>query len=452
MIRGRVDVRRRLDDGLDSFHDVDEATWPKSSGRDGDLGSISWNHTELRKPFSELRRAGYAEGTMKNSIRIGLVMSYGLHFYRDILRGVKAFAETRPQWVFTPIAPEPRAVRAMRSLRHHGMIAHIFNEELAEALIETKKPVVNVSGGLPDLPVPRVGVDHVAVGRLAAEHLLDRGIRQFGFVGYSDHAFSIGREEGFRTTLQTAGCQVFSYHVADHTKHDPTGLWQWNDELSRWLNALPRPVGILASHDPQGMELCEVCRHIGLRVPEEVALIGVDNDDLLCELSRPSLSSVALPAERVGFEAARLLDSLLTRPRGKGRATQPAFLLPPQGVVTRVSTDLMAIDDVEVAAALRFIRQNAHQSIQVKDVLSKIPVSRRTLERRVRETLGRGVSEEIRRAHLERGKSLLADTDMSMSEVARHAEFSDQRQLSVVFREETGLTPTAYRRQFRKRS
>ena len=386
----------------------------------------------------------------KHLSRIGLVMGFGLDFYRDILRGIKEFAETRPNWVFTPIAPDPVAVRAMRPLCHHGMIAHIFNLELADALIEARKPVVNVSGVLPELPVPRVGVDHVEVGRLAADHLLDRGFRRFGFVGYPDHAFSIGREAGFRATIEAAGCRLVSYHEPDPKKTDPTGLWKWNDRLRRWLTALPRPIGILASHDPQGVELSEVCRHSGLRVPEEVAVVGVDNDDLLCELARPSLTSVALPAERIGFEAARLLDSLLTsRRRRPGRS---ALLLPPQGVVVRGSSDILAINDTEVAAALRYIRRHAHEPIQVKDVLDEVPVSRRTLERRVRASLGRGVWEEIRRTHLERGKSLLAETDMSMSEVARHAGFSDQRQLSVVFRLETGLTPTAYRRQFRSRS
>jgi LacI family transcriptional regulator len=386
----------------------------------------------------------------KHSTRIGLVMGYGLDFYRDILRGIKEFAETRPNWVFTPIAPDPRAVRAMGPLRHHGMIAHIFNSELADALIEPKRPVVNVSGVLPDLPVPRVGVDHVAVGRLAAEHLLDRGFRHFGFFGYPDHAFSIGREAGFRATIEAAGCRVVSYHEPDPKKADPTGLWKWNDRLRRWLTGLPRPVGILASHDPQGVELSEVCRHSGLRVPEEVALVGVDNDDLLCELARPSLTSVALPAERIGFEAARLLDSLLTSPRRRLR--QSALLLPPQGVVVRGSSDILAINDADVAAALRFIRRHAHEPIQVKDVLNEVPVSRRTLERRLRAALGRGVWAEIRRVHLDRGKSLLAETSMPMSEVARYAGFSDQRQLSVVFRQELGLTPTAYRRQFRSRS
>jgi LacI family transcriptional regulator len=387
----------------------------------------------------------------KHLAQIGLVMGYGLDFYRDILRGIKAFAETRPHWVFTPIAPDPSAVRGMRLFGHHGMIAHIFDRELADALFETKKPVVNVSGVLPDLPVPRVGVDHFAVGELAAEHLLDKGFRHFGFVGYADHAFSIGREEGFRTALAVMGYQVASYHERDTAKGDPTGLWAWNDGLRKWLNRLPRPVGILASHDPQGVELSEICRHAGISVPEEVALVGVDNDDLLCELARPSLTSVALPAERIGFEAARLLERLLSHPRPDSHSNSQALLLPPIGVIARGSSDLLSIADADVAAALRFIRAHAHEPIQVKDVLRDVPVSRRTLERRVRATLGRGVWDEIRRVHLERGKSLLATTSMPMSEIARHSGFSDQRQLSVAFRQEIGMTPTAYRRQFRAR-
>ena len=382
--------------------------------------------------------------------RIGLVFSYGLDYYRDILRGIKAFAESRPQWIFTPIAPLPRVVRAMRPLNHHGMIAHIFNRGLAEALLETGKPVVNVSGVLPDLPIPRVAVDHVAVGRLAATHLLDRGIRHFGFVGYPEHAFSAGREAGFKETLEAAGYRLSSHYQRDAGHRDPTGLWEWDEGLRRWLAGLPRPVGILASHDPQGLALSEACRFSDLRVPDDVALVGVDNDDLLCELARPSLSSVELPAERIGYESARLLDRLLTRPGPYSKVQ--SLLLPPVGVVTRGSSDVLAIGDSEVAAALRFILDHAHEPIQVKDVLAEVPVSRRTLERRVHAARGRGIWEEIRRVHIERCKTLLAETDMPMSEVAKHAGFTEQRQLSVVFRQETGLTPSAYRRQFRARS
>lgn len=378
--------------------------------------------------------------------RIGLVFDYGLDYYREILRGIKAFAEARPRWAFTPMAPEPRAVAALRASEHDGLIAHVFGRPLARALEACGRPVVNVSGVLPDLTFPRVGVDHEAVGRLAAEHLLGRGLRRFGFVGYARHAFSIRREAGFRDAIEGAGFRVASYRQREASRRDPTGLWRWDEGLVRWLAALSGPVGILASHDPQGVQLAEACRRAGLTVPDDVALVGVDNDDLLCGLARPPLSSVALPAERIGFEAAALLDRLMTRPR----ARPPAPLeLPPTGVVTRPSTDVLALDDPELVAAIRFIREGAHRPLQVADVLAAVPTSRRSLERRFRAAIGRGIGEEIRRAHLERARTLLAETDLPMAQVAVLAGFSESKHLSVAFRQATGTTPTAYRRQSR---
>jgi LacI family transcriptional regulator len=218
-------------------------------------------------------------------------------------------------------------------------------------------------------------------------------------------------------------------------------LWALDVAVQRWVQRLPKPVGIFASTDIWGVQLAEVCRQTGLRVPEDVALVGVDNDDLLCEVARPSLSSIALPTERIGFEAAALLDRILARERPSLRPR----LLPPIGVVARQSSDVLALDDPEVAAAVRFIREHSHTSIGVKDVLRAVTISRRSLERRFQAALDRTVWEEIRRAHLERAKSLLAGTAMPMWAVAEQAGFSDPRQLSVVFRQETGLTPTAYR-------
>jgi LacI family transcriptional regulator len=235
------------------------------------------------------------------------------------------------------------------------------------------------------------------------------------------------------------------YHSRESWRHDPTGLWTWNDALPRWLASLPRPVGVFASHDPQGVQVSEVCRLSDLRVPDDVAIVGVDDDDLLCELARPSLSSVALPSEQIGVQAAALLERLMA---GK-RPPRGPLQLPPCGVVVRQSSDILAIAEQDVAAAVRFIRQNGNRPIRVADVLEAVPVSRRGLERQFRTVLRRGIWEEIRRDHLERGKALLTGSELPMSEVARRAGFSDSRQLSVVFRQETGLTPTAYRRQFR---
>jgi LacI family transcriptional regulator len=194
------------------------------------------------------------------------------------------------------------------------------------------------------------------------------------------------------------------------------------------------------------VQVSEACQLADLRVPDDVAIVGVDDDDLLCELGRPSLSSVALPSEQIGAEAAALLERLL---HGKPPPPGP-ILLPPREVVVRQSSDILAITDPDVAAAVRFIRNHGSRTIQVADVLEAVPVSRRGLEWWFRRIIRRGIWEEIRRVHLERGKTLLAGSELPMAEVARRAGFTDARQLSVVFRQETGLTPTAYRRQFRR--
>jgi LacI family transcriptional regulator, galactose operon repressor len=180
-------------------------------------------------------------------------------------------------------------------------------------------------------------------------------------------------------------------------------------------------------------------------MPEQVALAGVDNDDLFCELARPPLSSVAIPAERIGYEAAALLDRLLA---GARPPRQP-LLLPPVRLVARQSSDVVALDDPNVAAALRVIRTNAHVALRVADIVRKVPISRRALERRFRQALHRGLGDEIRRVHVDRAKDLLAATDLPVAMVAERSGFCGSGHLCVVFRQDTGQTPTAYRRQVR---
>jgi LacI family transcriptional regulator len=379
---------------------------------------------------------------MPRTIRIGLVFSHGLAYCRGALRGVKQYARAKQDWTLLLVAPEPRAVRSLGRLDVAGLIVHVYTAACAAAVAALGRPFVSVSGVLPDLAGPRIGPDDDAVGRLAAEHLLDRGLRNFAFVGHDNRGYAIRREAGFRRALAARGHAPHGYLERDSVQFNPMGyLWALDVAVQRWVQRLPKPVGIFASTDIWGVQLAEVCRQTGLRVPEDVALVGVDNDDLLCEVARPSLSSIALPTERIGFEAAALLDRILARERPSLRPR----LLPPIGVVARQSSDVLALDDPEVAAAVRFIREHSHTSIGVKDVLRAVTISRRSLERRFQAALDRTVWEEIRRAHLERAKSLLAGTAMPMWAVAEQAGFSDPRQLSVVFRQETGLTPTAYR-------
>lgn len=383
---------------------------------------------------------------MMKLIRIGLAVNHSYAYYRGVLRGISHYAETRPQWLFTSIVPEEQSLLALGRFRPAGVIASVHLQSLVQAFSSWRRPVVNVSVVLPGLRFPRVGVDNARVGQLAGAHFLERGLRHFGFVGPPDHLYSIERHAAFRRALEEAGHTAACYHSAAHRSFDPLGRrWDLDRGVYRWLRALPKPVGVFVPDDVWGVQVSEACRQVGLRVPEDVALLGVDDDDLDCELARPRLSSVVVPTERIGYEAAALLNRLLA---GEKPPEGPV-LLPPTGVATRRSTEILAIEDREVVTAVRFIREHAHLPLRVADVLREVPVGRRTLERRCHTALGWSLGEEIRRAHLERARRLLARTELPMKAVAKQAGFSDFRHMAVVFRQELGMPPTAYRRQVR---
>lgn len=380
---------------------------------------------------------------MSQLLRIGLAISHPFAFYRGILRGIRTYAEARPDWIFTSLILEGSRRWWTGPSKPDGVIAALNAPAMVKALERWRGPVVNVSAIIPGLPFPNVRVDNHQVGQLAADHFLDRGLRHFAFVGQPYDLVGSEREAAFRSAVATAGYFLACYHDKKSRPYDPFGRrWPLDRGVQRWLRELPKPVGILAEDDVFGMQLAEACHQADLRVPEEVALLGVDNDDLYCEFSRPALSSVVLPTQRIGYDAAGLLERLM---KGEKPSAQP-LLLQPLGVVTRGSSDMLAIDEPDVVAALHLIRESAHLPIRAADVLKKVPISRRTLHRRFHELLGRGVGAEIRRVHLERAKRLLAETELSIEAVAQQCGFTDFRQLARVFRRDLGCSPTAYRR------
>jgi LacI family transcriptional regulator len=323
-----------------------------------------------------------------------------------------------------------------------GLIASVLTAGLSKLLQGLSHPIVNVASVLPGLPFPQVRVDHRLVGQAAAEHLRQCGLQNFAFVGNGHHVYSTEREAGFRAALAAVGHAADHYYERHARSYRQRGrLLVLDEDLRRWLQALPKPVGIFAGHDIWALQVVEACRLAGLRVPEDVAVVGVDNDDLLCELARPSLSSVIVPAERVGYEAAALLDRMLA---GEKPPREP-ILIPPPGVVGRKSSDVLAIDDPVVAQTVRFLRDSAHLPLRVSDVLRAVPVSRRALERRFQAVLQRGLAAEIRRLHVEKAKQFLANSELPMQAIAERCGFSSQYQFSRAFRREVGRTPTAYR-------
>jgi LacI family transcriptional regulator len=364
------------------------------------------------------------------------------------LHGISAYIREHRSWSIY-LGEQRRGEPAPQWLKKwtgDGIIARIESAAIAEAVVASGLPAVDVSAAryVPELPY--VETDDAAIAGLAAEHLLQRGFRHFGYCGDPRFNWSNWREEHFGRLIAEAGFDC-SIHRSAPRRRDVAPWEHEQANLSTWVRGLPKPVGIMACYDIRGREVLNVCRQLGVAVPDEVAVIGVDNDELLCDLADPPLSSVIPDTRRTGYEAAQLLDLLLA-----GRSGLPvAHLIKPLGIATRDSTDVLATDDRDISAAVRFIRTHATQGIKVEDVLRAVPLSRRLLESRFLKLLGRTPHEEITRVQVERVKELLSETDLSLCAIAHRAGYKHVEYLSVVFKRETGQWPSEYRDRQRKR-
>ena len=380
--------------------------------------------------------------------QIALLVDTATDWGRRMIRGISRYAKQQEGW---DIWLEQRCQHAPGRLppgwQGDGVIARVADRAMARHLVGAPGIVVNVSSArIPGVDFPTVTADLRAAARLAVGHLLDQGFRNFGYFAPMGFSYVDDHYKSFVETLAAAGhdCSLFAAH------HMPASHAAWRKrqkDFEHWLQELPKPVAVVTWTGDRGREMLYACRALGLLVPEQVAVLSGDEDSLLCETCNPPLSGVALTSERIGFEAATLLDRLL---HGEPAPTEP-ILIEPTRVVVRQSTDTLAIDDPDLARAVAYIRQHAATPIQVSDILRAVPVSRSWLERRFQQTLGRSPAEEIRRVHLERAKQFLADTDMSVPEVAVASGFGSREYLAYTFKQATGSTPREFRTRVRGR-
>ena len=378
--------------------------------------------------------------------RILLLIPDSYHYIRTIIRGICQQVWPIKSWVLARGDIRSDSLKAIHQWRPSGVIAHVSTEEIDHRLRELHVPVVNTSGVLTDLPYPSVGIDNSAVGRMAARHFIERGFRHCAILENPFPAYAKVRAQAFRHELQLAGVTDVSNIVRQYQFPDAWSAGAGDPRLLQ-LHDLPKPIGIFTSNDIEAAGLSMWCRQANIRVPEEVAILGCDNDELYCQLCSPPLSSIAMPGERVGREAVALLERLLA---GIPAPREP-ILFRPINLITRQSTDTYPVNDPEVAQALRYIADHAGESITVDDLLAVVPVSRRTLEMHFRQAIGHTPGEEIRRMQLEQAKRLLEDTDMSMAEIAAACGFTTQQHFAFFFRRAIGYTPSAYRRMQRAR-
>lgn len=326
---------------------------------------------------------------------------------------------------------------------HHvnGIIGSIDDAKVARALVRTGLPavVIPIREPVPGFPCIFDGED--GPGKMAAAYLLSLGLRNFAFCGFENLCWSQARGEDFGRTIADGGFQTHYYRVP---RSRVQRLWE-NEQiiLADWLRSLPKPLGLMACNDDRGHYVIEACQIAELRVPDDVAVIGVDNDELICDLTAPPMSSVALSHETAGYRGAQLLDAMMS-----GKKVDDSSVIPLEAsrVVTRQSTDVLAIGDPELASAVRFICLHSNEAIQVSDVVDSVAVSRRALERRFRKVFSRSVHDEIRRVRVERVARMLLETDLSVSQIALGLGYPSDKHVARYFRKEKGVTPQQYRR------
>ena len=385
---------------------------------------------------------------------VGLLIESSRAYGRGLLRGIARFVRLQHNW--SVVYHERMLGDAIPSdfarLKCDGVIARIDTKQQRNQLLKLKIPVVDLRGRW-DIPqVPRIITDNRAVAELAAKHLIARGSDNFAFCGFAGMDYSQSRRNYFCDAIRAAGFPAPDIYESPAAPGRAAGTIAneftaaGNDRnMGRWLTHLRLPIGIKACNDVCGRLLLDICHVHGLRVPEQIAVIGVDNDEVLCDLADPLMSSIMLPTERIGYQAAELLSGMMEGTR----SAQHEILIPPIEVVSRRSTDAAA-EYPHVAAALAFIREKACTGINVEDVLDhlagkKLTVSRSTLDRQFQETLHFSPKDQIINIRLERVRQLLVDTTDSVDQIARQVGLAGASQLTAWFKYRTGQTPGEFR-------
>jgi LacI family transcriptional regulator len=360
-------------------------------------------------------------------------------YQRRILRGVAEHVQRAGGWRLF-LEPGAHLVPDPRTWRGDGVIAYFGDRRVMRLVEQLGVPAVSIERGADELPprIPLVMTDNAAIGRLAAGYFLERGFKHLAYCGATEPAYWCGpRSEAFAAAAAAAGatCEVFARHQKLAREWLPA-----LEALAAWVAGLPVPVGILAVNDARARHVVEACRMAGRRVPGDVAVLGIDNDEMLCELTTPGLSSVEHDTREIGRRAAELLDDLMRGGRPSG-----TFLVPPVGVTGRRSTETLAIADAEIALAVEFLRANFAGSVRVEDVARASGLSLSSLKTRFKTVVGRPVHAELQRLRLAEARRLLATTDLPVKKVASLAGFADISHFTTAFRKHAGVPPAKYR-------
>ena len=364
---------------------------------------------------------------------------------RRMIRGVTGYAQKHGPWhLWAEARGRSEHLWLPPDWAGDGVIARISTQRMADALKTLYVPVVNVSAiPLQDCNYPTVTNDYPATGTLAAGHFIDRGFKHFAYVGGPlRHAYIQGHLAAVQDAVQTsrhyATFDAFDYRL---TSVSNRGWSRQNARLASWIRDLPKPLAVISWATSPAVHVLDICRNMGLAIPDDVAVLASDDDDLLCEATHPPLSGLLVASRQVGYRAAQRLDAMMQGNDDKGKIERIA----PIEIITRGSTETFAIEDRELLQAVIYLRQNAYRSLTIQEIADAVPMTRRSLERKFKENYNRTPLAELHRLRLARAKHLLAQTDQSISKVAEACGFGTPEYLATRFGKEVGTTPLRYR-------
>ena len=381
--------------------------------------------------------------------KIILLLDFAEEYSKSLMKGINSYSREFGPWVFCRMPLFHRETVGMDGILKwalewgaDGIIGQLYNDKEISKFVQAGIPVIAQDFKERFAEIPNITGAYHETGQLGADYFLKKGFTNFAFYGFSDIVWSRERSEGYEERLKSTGHNV---HYFEHKKARSTELWYYKpSSLSRWLKSLPKPIGLMACDDNQGQHITEACRYLGIRIPEEVAVLGVDNDEMICDLSDPPLSSIALDVEKGGYDAAKLLHQLIKH----GVADYHDIVVKPTQVITRHSTDIYATNDDHIATSLKFIHQNIDKNLHVEEVVKQVPLSRRALEKRFLEITGYPVYKYIFNLRIEKFTQKLLDTDMSVFEIALDMGLTDSKNIARQFRQVKGCSPSVYRNKY----
>lgn len=385
--------------------------------------------------------------------KIILLFDISEHYGRSLLKGIVKYSKEHGPWLFCRMPLYYRETLKMKGIIKfakdwgaHGIIGQLYNDKGVQTALNAGLHLIGEDFTERFTEIPNITGGYKEAGKMGAEYFLQKGFKNFAFYGYTNIVWSRERLEGFQQHLHTKGYPVFNF---DQKQMPGRGLWYYQpSELSEWLKSLPKPIAIMACDDDKAQHITEACNQAGINIPEEVAVLGVDNDEMTCSLSDPPISSINLDTEKGGYEAAYLMDQMIHK---KIRMPYDIFVKPTH-IVTRQSTDIISANDQDIVKSLKYIHQHIDDKINVAQVLKEVPLCRRSFEKRFKETTGSSVYKYIYHLKIQKFAERLLETDNSIFEISLELGFTMSNNIARQFKQIKGCTPTEYRNRHIKKS